>query len=634
MVCFFSRPKKLSDGTTCWDGIEIDITDRKRAEQKLLETQVKYRAVFDNTYQLTGLLNPKGVVLEANKTALDFADLKLRDVVNKFFWQTAWWRYSKQVQKTIKDSVKQAAEGNFVRYETVIYGRNNSIRYIDFSIKPVRDKEGKIIYLIPEGRDITEKKKFREIEKSKEYSELIYKLVPSAIFTVDKDKCITSWNRKAEEITGYKADKIIGKKCTVFADKPCMEKCGLYSSDVKKPIIGRECTIKTKDNKIKFISKNTDFLKDDSGNILGGIESFEDITERKRMDAILKESEYKVRAVFDQAFQFIGLMDLNGVLVDANRAALDFAGIDQSKVLKKPFWETPWWTHSVEMQNKLKDAFCKAKKGEFVRFEATHLAKDGSLHYIDFSLKPIKDEHGNVIYFIPEGRDITEQKKLQEKVLQSEKLSALGKLAGSISHELRNPLAVIKNAVYFLEKYGANIGDEKTKEYMEIMKRHIDMSNKIIGGVLDFSKTKELDKKYYKICDAIDYALHEIDIPSCIHIYKKYKDNPEVFYDMDLIMGSFRNILENSVHAIKGAGKIEIITKIEDGFLKIVFKDNGCGIEKADIGRLFEPLFSKKIRGVGFGLPIVKSNIERHGWEIFIESQIGVGTSVVIKIPA
>jgi len=147
--------------------------------------------------------------------------------------------------------------------------------------------------------------------------------------------------------------------------------------------------------------------------------AIEDITDKKRLEASLRDSQFKIRAVFDQTFQFIGLMDTKGNLIEANRAALDFSGVEASKVLNKPFWETSWWAHSKELQQKLRDSIHKVASGEFVRFEATHVAKDGSLHYIDFSLKPVKDESGKVIFMIPEGRDITERKKLEEALKES-----------------------------------------------------------------------------------------------------------------------------------------------------------------------------------------------------------------------
>jgi len=144
----------------------------------------------------------------------------------------------------------------------------------------------------------------------------------------------------------------------------------------------------------------------------------DEIQKRKKVEEELRESEKKIRALYDQTFQFIGLMTPDGILIEANRTALEFSGIKPADVLNKPFWETPWWAHSLKLQKKLRQAIKKVARGEFFRFEATHMAKDGTLHYVDFSLKPVKDKKGKVIFMIPEGRDITERKKAEGRGLK------------------------------------------------------------------------------------------------------------------------------------------------------------------------------------------------------------------------
>jgi PAS domain S-box-containing protein len=152
-----------------------------------------------------------------------------------------------------------------------------------------------------------------------------------------------------------------------------------------------------------------------------------DITNLKQAEDKLVASERKMHAIFDQTFELIGLMSLDGNLIEVNRAALQFSGIEASAVLNKPFWQGPWWAHSTELQEKIRESVDKAARGEFVRFEATHISKeDGSSHYIDFSLKPVKDEAGKVIFMVPEGRDVTEQKQIEIKL--NEKLEELEKL--------------------------------------------------------------------------------------------------------------------------------------------------------------------------------------------------------------
>ena len=163
-------------------------------------------------------------------------------------------------------------------------------------------------------------------------------------------------------------------------------------------------------------------LRDREGNIIGVLGTYEDITELKQAEESLRENEAKFRAVIDQSLQFIGLLNTDGILIVVNRSALEFAGVPESDVINRPFWETPWWTHSVELQERLKDAIRRAAAGETVRFEAAHTAADGHLASVDFSVKPVVDPQGRILYLIPEGRDITERKRTEEALFNSQQM--------------------------------------------------------------------------------------------------------------------------------------------------------------------------------------------------------------------
>jgi len=170
-----------------------------------------------------------------------------------------------------------------------------------------------------------------------DYAEILFESTPSAIFAVDKDKKIVAWNKKAEEITGYSKQEILGKECLVFSEFPCKEKCGLYAEDVEKPILGKECTIITKDGKALSISKNVDLLKDKGGNIIGGVENFVDITERKKENEELKSSEERLKLLFEFAPDAYYLNDLKGTFIDGNRAAEEMIGYKRQELIGKSF---------------------------------------------------------------------------------------------------------------------------------------------------------------------------------------------------------------------------------------------------------------------------------------------------------
>ncbi len=144
-----------------------------------------------------------------------------------------------------------------------------------------------------------------------------------------------------------------------------------------------------------------------------------DITERKLAEQALRESERTTRAIFDLSYGFIGLLTPEGRLVDVNKTALDFIGLTLPDVQGKLFWDTPWWSHSEEAQQTIRDAVRLASRGQLVQAEAIHRAIDGTPHFIQFTLRPVKNDAGQVVALIPEGRDITEERAAQAQLLAS-----------------------------------------------------------------------------------------------------------------------------------------------------------------------------------------------------------------------
>ena len=134
-----------------------DITSREKVTAMLGDSQRRFRAIFDSSFQFVSLLKPDGTLLEANQTSLDFAGIKLRDVANKPFWLLPWWGDSEKVQEQLQEAISRSAKGEFVRYEVEVQGVNRTAT-VDFSLKPVADETGKIVLLLPEGRDITHSK--------------------------------------------------------------------------------------------------------------------------------------------------------------------------------------------------------------------------------------------------------------------------------------------------------------------------------------------------------------------------------------------------------------------------------------------------------------------------------------------
>ena len=231
-----------------------------------------------------------------------------------------------------------------------------------------------------------------------------------------------------------------------------------------------------------------------------------------------------------------------------------------------------------------------------------------------------------------------ELREAQEQLIRSEKLAAIGKLAGGVGHELRNPLGAIKNAVYYIKGKLINSELAKTEprmiEFLGIMDDEISSSNKIINDLLNFSRVVKLAVSPTEIRKVMEGALSYLTVPENIEVINKLDANlPEVEIDADQIRQVFVNIATNAIQAMPEGGKLTIDARKGDKFLEVAISDTGDGISEDAIGKIFDPLFTTRAKGIGFGLAVCKSIIERHKGAIEVESKVGEGATFTIKLP-
>ncbi len=145
-----------------------------------------------------------------------------------------------------------------------------------------------------------------------------------------------------------------------------------------------------------------------------------EITERRQAERALQKSETMLRAIFDQTFQFIGVLRLDGSVVQVNKTAMDFVGTNEAEINGKPFWNTPWWTHSRQEQERLKRGIARAAQGDLVRYETTNAGPNSRTVHMDISIKPVRNAEGRIVLLISEGRDITDLKLAMDDLQASE----------------------------------------------------------------------------------------------------------------------------------------------------------------------------------------------------------------------
>ncbi len=231
-----------------------------------------------------------------------------------------------------------------------------------------------------------------------------------------------------------------------------------------------------------------------------------------------------------------------------------------------------------------------------------------------------------------------ELREAQEKVVRSERLAAIGQLAGGVGHELRNPLGAIKNAVYYIRgKVAKNELAQKEPrviEFLDIMDDEINSSNKIINDLLGFSRVGKPAVSPARIERVIEDALSRTPIPENIRLTKKLdSDLPQVEIDTDQVRQVLINIIINAVQAMPEGGKLTMSAREKDELLEVEITDSGCGMPKEVMDKIFDPLFTTRAKGIGLGLAVCKAIIDRHEGNITVKSEPGRGTTFTIRLP-
>ena len=231
-----------------------------------------------------------------------------------------------------------------------------------------------------------------------------------------------------------------------------------------------------------------------------------------------------------------------------------------------------------------------------------------------------------------------ELKEAQEQLIRSEKLAVIGQLAGAVGHELRNPLGAIKNATYYikgkLDRSELGQREPRVTEFLDIINDEITASNKIINDLLGFSRTRKPSVVPTRIEKVIDDTLSLIPLPENIELDRKPGTGlPEVKIDPDQIQQVLANVITNAVEAMPEGGRLTITASEVEKFLEMKITDTGSGIAPEIAGKIFDPLFTTKAKGIGLGLAVCKSIIERHEGNIEVNSEVGKGTTFTIRIP-
>jgi signal transduction histidine kinase len=222
---------------------------------------------------------------------------------------------------------------------------------------------------------------------------------------------------------------------------------------------------------------------------------------------------------------------------------------------------------------------------------------------------------------------------INQKLHRSERLAFLGRLSGSVTHELRNPLAVLKNAAYYLERNLDKKKDENTLKYINIVAKEISIIDRIIDDIMGFAKTAPPELEETEMDELVEEAVLSLNVPELVEIKRDFNKVPRIRIDRNQVKHAIVNIINNAIMAMSGNGNLNLRINEESGNVCVYIEDTGPGIPPEQKNLIFEPLYSSKPKGTGLGLPIAKMMIENQGGTIEFTSKLGKGTVFKISLP-
>ena len=285
------------------------------------------------------------------------------------------------------------------------------------------------------------------------------------------------------------------------------------------------------------------------------------------------------------------------------------------------------------------------------RGEVWNQKKSGEIYPADLTISPILDENGSIVSFLGIQRDITLTRTYQEQlekeveertreITDTRSLAVLGRMASMIAHDLRNALSTIKMNLQILNRKHPSPSDPE-QEHSQIGLDQVRYMEEFLSDMLSYARPEKLQSDWYDIERIVEEALtsvahhigeHEIEVVRDIE-----KGLPKIYCDRFKIMAVLGNLIENAIQALPDGGALTISARLQeqspDPWVLVEVSDAGCGIAEDVIGDVMEPFFTTRTKGTGLGLAIVKGIIERHGGEMSLVSQVGVGTQVSFTLP-
>ncbi len=510
-------------------------------------------------------------------------------------------------------------------------GRNYDV--FDF---PFSDVDGSDL-ILEFGIDITERKQAEEkLRLLNAYNRSLIEANLDALATITPSGKVGDVNTVSEAITGYPRQELIGTDFSSYFTDPDKARLGYERVFETGTVRDYELEIQHKDGHTTPVIYNASVYRDESGAVAGVFAAARDITERKRTEEASRKSDQLYRSLVIATSQIVWTTNASGEVVEDVPMWRDYTG----QSLEECFGSG--WLDAVHPDDQKRVVEVWARAVETRSFYETECRiRNRNQEYGDFSVRgvPIMDQNGNISSWVGTSTDITEKKNYENQLLQAEKHAAIGRMVGSVTHEINNPLQTIKNCLYLIQQ---DTGlDKDNREPLEMALSETQRLSNIVGQLRQLYHPQTFQAMQTHTLASLISEVYSLISHHLSASRVRWKLSPgfehvSISCAREQIIEVFLNISTNAIEAMQpGGGTLSVSPVYSNDRRKvgIIFADTGQGITPEILPHIFEPFITTKEYGLGLGLSICYGFIQKHGGQITVDSVVGQGTKFTVWLP-
>jgi len=468
----------------------------------------------------------------------------------------------------------------------------------------------------------------------------LFETLREGIYITTPEGRILDANPALVRMLGYESkEDLLKRQVSEILVDPAERKVLQQQVETQPMVQGREITLLRKDGSSIVCMNSATAVRDAGGKVVRYQGAVMDITERREMEHRLHQQQEFARRLVDNFPDLILVLDADSHYTFISPRCRELLGYSLEEA---QYMEFGGRTHPEDLPAALsiyKDIL--AGKQTFASMELRVRHKQGDWRRILFNFSPLSDESGNIEGVVLSGRDVTDIKRLEEQLIQAEKLAAMGQMLAGVAHELNNPLTAVLGVTELLRERAP--ADESFKRQLELTHRQARRAARIVQNLLEFSRPGSSEKKLLDLNNLIERTLqlheHSLRRNNIEVDFRPDTSLPGVLGDANQLIQVFLNLVTNAEQAIREvreSGRVQIRPGRAGNRLSIAFEDDGVGIRPESLPRLFDPFYTTKRPGggTGLGLSICMSIIREHGGIIEAEALPAGGSAFTVFLPA